>query len=241
MILFLCVTGLTGCEPDASVDSVKKIPVSWYASYTMAELLASDTTILNVTELPKLMNAPWYADINVTHTKVGGTVFSSCFDYFSNVEPLTRTLKDNEMSAYLEFKIMCEATQLLINAHNSKFSFLPDKVLSNASPKLWPKELAFQISTEESKRIAKNPELKTWEDVTPITKHESQSTTKSTYYYKGGYQVIEVLGHGDANNDDIEDVFILSRDQVEGGNYFNMRLFILSVNSQGNWKLIKEI
>ena len=41
--------------------------------------------------------------------------------------------------------------------------------------------------------------------------------------------------------DDIEDVFILSRDQVEGGNYFNMRLFILSVNSQGNWKLIKEI
>jgi len=101
--------------------------------------------------------------------------------------------------------------------------------------------MALQISTEESKRNAQNPELKTWADVTPIIKHESQTEFSSIYSHKGGYQKIEVLGHGDANNDGIEDIFIVSRDSVEGGNYFNMRLFVLSANSQGKWDLIKAL
>ncbi len=62
----------------------------------------------------------------------------------------------------------------------------------------------------------------------------------TVYFHDGGYQEVEILGNGDANNDGIEDVFIVVRDYVEGGNYFNMRLFVLSVNAKGSWELIKN-
>jgi len=241
-ILLLCVAGLAACDPKAPVESPKKIPAGWSGGFTMPTLLDSSNVAINsIGDLSKLIKAPWYAQINVANTKVGETVFSSCADYFDKVEPATRTSRDNEMSAYLEFKIMCEATQLLINAGDSKESFIPDNALSDDAPQMWPKEMALQISTEESKRSAQNPNLKTWADVTPVIKHESQTEFSSIYFHKGGRQAIEILGHGDINNDGIEDILLVSRDSVEGGNYFNMRLFVLSVDSRGKWTLIKEI
>jgi len=184
----------------------------------MPEILASsDISLNNISDLSKLISAPWYADVNVRQTKIGVTVFSSCVDYFDKAEPSTRTIRDNEMNAYLEFKIMCEATRLLINANNSKESFLPSIILNADVPKFWPKIIALQISTEESRRINHNPNLATWDDVTPIIKIETDSKTKSTYFHDGGYQEIEILGNGDANSDDIEDVFIVVCDHVERG------------------------
>ncbi|MCP4267859.1 MAG: hypothetical protein GY777_20200 [Candidatus Brocadiaceae bacterium] len=239
--VFLCFIGLVSCAIKESNEATKKIPVSWNTGFTMPVILASSDISLNsISDLSKLNSAPWYADVNVRQTKVGETVFSSCADYFDKAEPSTHTIRDNEMNAYLEFKIMCEATQLLINAKDSKESFLPDIILNDDVPKLWPKKIALQISTEESRRITHNPKLKTWNDVTPIIKIEKRSETKSIYFHDGGYQEIEILGNGDANSDGIEDVFIVVRDHVEGGNYFNIRLFVLSINAKGNWELIKD-
>jgi hypothetical protein len=205
-----------------------------------AILASSDVSLNSISDLSELISAPWYADVDVRQTKVGESVFSSCADYFDKAKPATRTIRDSEMNAYLEFKIMCEATRLLMNAHNSKESFLPNIILNNDVPKFWPKKIALIISTKESMRIARDAKLRTWADVTPIVKIETHSKTKSTYLHDGGYQEVEILGYGDNNNDGIEDVFIVVRDHVEGGNYFNIRLFVLSINSKGNWELIKD-
>lgn len=240
-VVFLCSIGLFGCVSNESNETTKSIPVSWGSGFTMPTLIASsDITLNSINDLPELIIAPWYAEIDVKQSKVGESVFASCTDYFDKAESSTRTIRDNEMSAYLEFKIMCEATRLLINAKNSKESFLPDIILNNDVPTFWPKTIALQISTKESKRIAHSATLRTWADVTPIVRVENHSKTKSTYFHSGGYQEVEILGYGDNNNDGIEDVFIVVRDHVAGGDYFNIRLFVLSINSKENWELIKD-
>ena len=239
-VIFLCSIGFASCASNESNGKTKSIPVSWSSGFTLTSMLASlDVSLNNISDLSELISAPWYADIDVRDTKSGGSVFSSCADYFDKAKSTTRTIRDSEMNAYLEFKIMCEATQLLINAQNSKESYLPNTILNNETPKLWPKKIALQISTKESMRIARDAELRTWADVTPITKVDVYSKTKSAYFHDGGYQEVEILGFGDSNNDGIEDVFIVVHDHVEGGNYFNIRLFVLSVNSSGIWELIK--
>ncbi len=247
LIICLHFIGLTGCALNTSEQASKNIPVRWSSGFKMPDLLAtSDISLNSQSDLVKIVNAPWYSKIEVTQTKIGETTFSSCSDYFDHAKSSTRTIKDSEMGAYLEFKTMCEATQLLMNAAESKKSYFSDKVsngklLDNDVPKIWPKDFALQISAEESKRAAQNPKQKTWSDITPIIKYEEQSETKSTYFHNGGYQELEILGYGDANGDDVEDVFIVVSDHVEGGNYFNMRLFVLSINAKKNWELIKVL
>lgn len=227
---------------DKTKASRKNRPVSWDTGFTMSSLLAvSGVTLNSINDLPKLIDAPWYDEIAVTKTKVGETALSSCHDYFTKADDTTHAAKENEIGAYLELKIMCEATRLLMNAKESKKSFLPNDVLSKTAPQLWPKAMALQISTEESKRSAENPKLTSLNDVTPVIKYESQSNSRATYFHNGGYQEVEILGRGDANNDGIEDIFLVLRDHVNGGDYFNIRLFVLSVDSKAGWHLIKEI
>ena len=108
-------------------------------------------------------------------------------------------------------------------------------------PNLSPKSIALQTSLEESKRNANNAALSHWADIMSLTKYESQSATKSTYYHNGGYQKLEIIGRGDTNNDLIEDVIIVVHDYLEGGNYMNIRLLVLSVDRQNYWQLIKEL
>lgn len=238
--IFLCFIGLVNCATNESNETTKNIPVSWNTGFTMPAILASSNISLNsISDLSKLISASWYEDIDVRQTRIGETVFSSCADYFDKAKPSTRPTREYEMNTYLEFKIMCEATRLLVSAHNSEESFLPRIIINDDTPKLWPKKIALQISTEESRRIANNAKLKTWADVTTIIKVEKHSESKSIYFYDGGYQEVEILGNGDANHDGIEDVFIVVRDHVEGGSYFNIRLFVLSVNAKGAWEIIK--
>mgnify|MGYP001813641967 CR=1 FL=1 len=240
-ILF-CFFGLASCASMTSDKTTKAIPVSWDKGFTMPALLASPGVSLNdIGDLPKLVAASWYAEINVSQTKVGDAVFSSCSDYFDKGQQSTRTVRDSEMDAYMEFKIMCEATRLLINAKPSKESFMQGNLLTIDTPHLWPKDMALQISIAESRRSADDPKIKTWSDATPITQYKSLSETQAIYFHEGGYQEVEVLGNGDANDDGIEDLFLIVRDQVEGGDYFNLRLFVLSVDARGTWMLIKQI
>lgn len=240
--VFLCFIGMVGCVSNKSNGAKTSIPVRWSSGYTMPALLASSgISVNNIDDLSELITSSWYAEVDVKQTKVGRSVFNSCMDYFDKAGPSTRTIRDHEMSAYLEFKIMCEATRLLINASNSKESFLPEIILDKDVPKIFPKAIALQISTEESRQTSQTAMVRTWADVTPMIRVETHSKTKSTYFHEGGYQEVEILGYGDDNNDDVEDVFIVVRDYVTGGNYFNIRLFVLSIDSKGDWELIKEI
>ena len=61
------------------------------------------------------------------------------------------------------------------------------------------------------------------------------------FYFDGGYQELEIIGRGDTNNDDIEDVIVVVHDYLDGGNYMNIRLLVLSVDKQNNWQLIKSL
>jgi len=238
--LFFLVTA-QGCVTNAAPESKVTIPVSWNTGFTLPELLASTIEFITIEDLEQLIAATWYTDITMTHTKAGDSVFNTCQSYFEQVIETTRTAKENEMAPYLEFKVMCEAAKLLLSAKNATSSYLPELVLSNDLPKLLPKSVALQTSLEESKRNANNDELSHWADITPLTKYESQSATKSIYYHDGGYQELEIIGRGDTNNDLIEDVIVVVHDYLEGGNYMNIRLLVLSVDRQNNWQLIKVL
>ena len=237
----LCSTVLSACTAPVSREPIKKIPVAWSTGFTMPELLETPIVHLEAhRDLEKLLTAPWYSGITVSQTAVEETTFSSCNDYFNNAKPSTRTIKDDEMDAYLELTMMCEATRILINAREAKVSYLPYHTLNKEAPRLWPKEVALQISTEEARRAASNQNLITWNDVTPITRYEKKSETKSTYFHQGGSQEVEIVGTGDTNNDDVEDLIITVRDHTDEGSYFNIRLFVLSKDRQGGWKLISR-
>ncbi len=240
--ILICVTCLASCTLNASPPNKGAIPVTWFPGFTMQGLLASPgTPIQQPGDLARLITSPWYAEIQVTATKTGEASLASCKDYFEKAGKATRTIRDNEMSAYLEFATMCDATQLLVAANNAEKTFLPNAFLNANTPTLWPKEIAFQISTEESRRNMLNPKLTTWADITPILKYEQKTDTQSVYYLKGGSQEIDIIGRGDTNHDGIEDLIVLSRDYAEGGSYFNMRLFVLSVRTNGNWVLLKAL
>ncbi|KGJ86832.1 hypothetical protein [Colwellia psychrerythraea] len=238
--LFFQVTaqgGVTNSAPESRVS----IPVSWNTGFTLPELLASTIEFTSIEDLEQLIAAPWYADITMTQTKAGESVFNTCHNYFEQAIETTRTAKENEMGPYLEFKVMCEAGNLLLSAKNATSSYLPELVLSNNLPNLLPKSVALQTSLEESKRNANNAALTHWADITPLTNYESQSATKSTYYHDGGYQELEIIGRGDTNNDHIEDVIVVVHDYLDGGNYMNIRLLVLSVDRQNNWQLLKAL
>lgn len=63
---------------------------------------------------------------------------------------------------------------------------------------------------------------------------------RAEYRIEGGLQALSVLGLGDFNGDGREDLLASVRDTVEGGSYFNLRLFVLTVTEGGNWQMEAE-
>ena len=237
----MCVVLVQGCFSGIDKKSSQSIPVSWQSGFTLPDLLATPAKLQTVDDLKRLIIAPWYADILVRNSKVGESVFSSCLDYFEQVMETTRTVKDNEMGPYLEFKAMCEGARILMSSETSEWNYFPDLILDEDLPSKLPKNIALQTSLEESMRNAKDVTLVHWQDITPITAYEKQSTTKSTYRHNGGYQELEIVGRGDTNNDHVEDVIVVMRDYVEGGDYMNIQILVVSVDKQGGWQLINKI
>jgi len=241
-LLFFCApiffAVLLDCQANEHDYSLS---VDWDTGYTLPDLLASPFELNKISDLEKLMDAAWYAEFAMNRTNVGESIFNSCRDYFGQAINGTHTSNENEMGPYLEFKVMCEATRILLSAKKPKFNFLPILVLADDLPNLLPKAVALQTSLAETNRNAKNSALVHWADITPITKYESHSITKSTYSHNGGYQEFEIVGKGDADNNNFQDVFVVVRDYLESGNYFNIRLLVLSVDSDNNWQLIEAL
>jgi len=222
-------------------SEILKREVLWLSGFTMPDLLEDTVEINSQADLSKLLLAPWYSEIRVIHTQMPSiNSFSNSSQYLEHATDKTRTLYDHEMSSFLVLAKMSRATELLISAKGAKKSYLPKQILTQRLPELWPKELAFETSTKEAERNIKNTNIKFWGDINKQTSFEKNTDEQATYYHDGGQQVITLVGLGDFDNNGIEDLLVSSQETVEGGTYFNLRLFVLSVTPEGEWYLVNE-
>lgn len=240
VLLTIFLYSLVGCSA-GQTNNEKVYTVSWYSGFTMPELLADNVDVKKREDLSALLSKEWYASVDVNNIKNAeeGT-FSTCEEYLKGVTPETRTLHENEMSAFVELALMCRATVFLSNAGNPHASYIPDDVITADSPNEFPSVLAFQTSETESEKSRNDPAVQYWSDINEIRKVESVSPHAVDFYTNGGVQRVELVGRGDFDGDGVEDVILSSRDSVEGGSYRHLRLFVLSVDAEGNWKTIKS-
>lgn len=229
-----------GCS-DSSTDSQQGYPVSWSSGYHMTDLLSEPVTVEKQQDLQSLLEAPWYAEIQVTGAKSSErATFSNCKTYLSEVTEKTHTLRENEINAFLEIAAMCRATQVLLKATAPNRSNIPDKFFNPSTPEKFPVALALSISETESLRHAQDESIRHWGDVNKNYQFEPISNIQARFHNGADIQQLALLGRGDFNDDGVEDLLISSRDSVVGGSYFNIRLFALSVDAEGEWQLIKE-
>jgi len=237
LVLLASISGCSEKPPENKLH----YSVSWSSEYQMVELLSKAVPINEQKDLQGVLDAPWYAEISVVNTKSSeNTSFANCSGYLSEVTKKTHALRDNEINAFLEFAMMCRSTKLLLNAKSPEKSNIPNDFLNKSMLENFPVEIAFQTSTREAEKNANDKSKKYWSDINQNLQFEAISKDRVKFFDDGGFQNISLVGRGDFNSDGFEDVLISSRDSVEGGSYFNFRIFILSVNEKGEWQLIEE-
>ncbi|WP_347330021.1 hypothetical protein [Marinimicrobium locisalis] len=240
VFIALFISLLGGCSGGKATEK-RAYTVSWYSGFKMPELLAEDVNVERRGELSGLLSKEWYAPVDIINTRgeEEGTV-SSCEEYFQEVTPETRTLREHEMNAFVELAIMCRATKLLSSADNPRTSYIPESILNASSPDQLPPELALETSETESDKNRNDPTVQYWGDINKIRKLDAISPHVVDFYTTGGVQRLEPVGRGDFDGDGVEDVLISSRDSVDGGSYQHLRLFVLSVDAEGDWQIIKS-
>jgi len=239
--LFIILSlSIQGCS-DSSTDSKRNYPVSWSSGYRMADFLSTEVTIEKQQDLRYLLEVPWYTEIVVTGTKSSDqAIFSNCKTYLSEATEKTRTLRENEINAFLVLTMMCRATDVLLNATAAHRSNIPTDFFNESTPQKFPVALALVISESEFAKYAQDKSIKYWGDVNKKHQIEFISNDQVEFHHDGGIQRLALVGRGDFNGDETEDILISSRDSVVGGSYFNIRLFALSVDTEGEWQLIEE-
>ncbi len=218
----------------------KTKPVEWTPQLSITSLLADEPAINSQEDLSKLLAKPWYASIDVKTNKVDEIrTLNSCNDYFAVKDRDIRAQQEQENDSLLEFKVICEATRLLSQAKPSLYSNVPTDPLDAQLPTKLPKSLALITSKTEWYRIQSNHNLIRWGDVNSIKRVEKNSAYQSVYYSDAGVQTLSVLGRGDINGDKWEDILVTVKDTVDGGSYFNLRLFVLTEITQGQWQVVE--
>ena len=235
---------LVGCANALSSNGHrldKTIPVEWTQHLSMASLLAEDVATQTQKDLSLLLAKPWYSTIEVKGTKKEKSwVLGSCKDYFALNQLGIRAQKEQENNAFLAFKVMCEATRLLSQAKPAQHSNIPTIPLDETLPLKLPKSFSLATSQTELDRIQHNKNLTYWGDVNTIKKVEKKSPYQSTYYSDSGIHDLQISGRGDINGDTWEDILIIIRDSIEGGHYFNLRLFVVTVKDQNQWQVVAQ-
>lgn len=239
--LVLLLLFIVGYSPLLAGPVKEKYSVMWSEEYQMPALLSDSISIKDQPDLKKLLIAPWYAAFAVVNTRtLSETNISNCNQYLLEATDKIRTLRENEMSPFLEFVVMCRATKILVDAKKPLKSNVPKFFLNRTMPNKFPKAMAVLISKKESIQSTSNKYLHYWGDINKGLKFESESKNKVSFSGEGGEQEIVLIGRGDFNNDGYEDVLLSSRETVQGGSYFNYRLFSLTASEKGEWELIKE-
>lgn len=248
LFCFACLgmaISLSGCNETLSSHGRqvpdKPIPVGWTQHLSMASLLAEHSAVQTQEDLSLMLAKPWYSAIAVKSTKgKEGWLLHHCKDYFALNKPSLQAQQAQNNNAFLEFKVMCEATRLLSQAMPSRHSNIPNAPLDRTLPLKLPKPFSLITSQAELTRIQYNKNLIYWGDVNSIEKVEKKSPHQSIYYSDSGIHNLEILGRGDIDGDAWEDILIAVRDSLEGGNYFNLRLFVVTVKNQNQWQLVAQ-
>jgi hypothetical protein len=238
--LAILLTYLVACS-NAQQIKAQHTPPQWTEAFTMPSLLAEEVDVTTPQDIQALLSRQWYGAIDIRHaanSKV--TSLDNCSSYFHNKTPQLRALSDNQQSAFAELKMACEATRLMANANASTRSFLPNPILSKTTPQQLPKSIALVTSQTEREKLMANPNKQVWGDINTITHIERLSDYQMRYSSQTGDQTLAEIGRGDINQDGIEDVLIQCQDSVAGGSYSNFRLFVFSVNQNGEWKLLEH-
>jgi hypothetical protein len=238
--LAVLLTLLVGCS-NAQQIKAQHTPPQWTEAFAMPSLLAEGMEVTTLQDIQALLSRQWYDAIDIRHaTNTKLTSLDNCSTYFQNKTPHLRALRDNEQSAFAEVQMACEATRLIANADVSTRSFLPNPILSKTTPQQLPKTIALVTSQTEREKLMANSSKQVWGDINTITRIEKVSDYQMRYISQAGVQTLAEIGRGDINQDGIEDVLILCRDSIAGGSYSNFRLFVFSVNQNGEWNLLEH-
>lgn len=207
----------------------------------MVELLSETVSIENQKDLQRLLESPWYAEVDVVDTKNSKEAsFAKCSDYLSEATGKTDTLRPYERPPYLNLTMMCRATALLLNAKNAEVSYIPSHFLDQSMPEKFPIALAFRLSIAGGGIDLEDKTIRFWNDIDKSLRFKAISKDQVEFSDDGGFQVISLVGRGDFNNDKLEDILISVQEAVVDGTYSNFRLLALSVNEKGEWYLIEE-
>lgn len=234
----LFVISISACSGSASQAGTEadKYPVEWTDEFSMPDLVEGVSSPSGREDLRDLLGRRWYTSIDVITGNAKAPVpVSSCKDYFSVKAQDLRADKGQEKNALLELIVMCEATRLLAEASAARQSSIPARPLNEDLSENLPEEFALITSQNETQLIMGDPAISSWGDVNDITKVNRVSEHRAEYHSVSGVQTLSILGHGDFNDDGREDILVSVQDAVEGGSYFNMRLFVLSVRESGSW------
>ena len=227
---------LWGC---ANHKPLMTFPVQLSKGFTLPTLLTNHVDIESISDIESLISGTWYASIEVEGA-ASPTVekLDSCQSYFEIQTADLRAKKYNENSALIDLLVQCEAADALRVAKSARESYLPSDILGADLVKLLPKTLALIISTNEHMRVLNDSSIVTWSDAAGSFTSSVDESQVEYHFADGSIQSLAVVGRGDLNHDGIEDVLLTSTDSVDGGDYFNIRLFAVTVRPNLKWELI---
>lgn len=218
----------------------------------MPQLLSAPVAPVNAADLAQVLTSAWYARIEATGSDTGAEIhdnsahkeLGSCRDYldFANmIAPRTvQAARESESNALLELMVMCRATMYLRAASPATTSYLPEVIYTANSPQYFPAELALQSSAAEAALTVQNRATRYWADVNSGLTQVEVSEFVSSYRGGGIRQTLSVVGYGDVDRDGCEDVVMVSHDQLEGSRYYNLRLFVMTVDATHTWRVLAQ-
>lgn len=233
----------SGAPMGSNVESAAGLAsaVTWTSELSLGRLLAQERVVRSHADLAGLLAKRWYTGVDV---QAGSprTVrrLASCGDLFA-LKRNNRSIqarRSQEASALQELVVMCEAVRLLSGAQPAQRSAIPSNPLGADLPQRLPKAFALVTSQAERARIANDRNLGSWADVNRRRSFKSETAHRSLYVSDDGVQTVMELGRGDVDGDQWEDLLVAVSDAVEGGSYFDVRLFVLTATPEGYWKVI---
>ena len=226
-------------KPEAMANS-SGMTVSWTDELRMAKLLANDVSVSSLRDLDELLKRQWYTSIAVAGDSITSSTLNNCETYFAQKTQNLHAQNESAQNGLRELEVMCQATRLLSGATSAIRSNIPTRPLDTALPAHLPKAFAIVTAQTELNRIQQDERKVYWNDVNVVTHTQKQTAFRRTYFSAGAEQSLALLGRGDINRDGEQDLLVTLQDTLTGGSYVNLRLFVLTVNSYSQWRIIEQ-
>ena len=134
---------------------------------------------------------------------------NTCHRYFKAKEEGLAPVKEFERSAYNEFSIMCEAGKLISESKPSATSYVDGFSMSENTPSILPKQLAFITSDSEYKRAIEDPKLVQWNDVIELDTFTITNAYSAVAKHQSMQQELSIISEADFNGDNLQDILLI--------------------------------